>query len=215
MATLLVVESSIQGERSVSRGLTRRAVDVWRRAHPEGAVVVRDLVEQGPAHLSADGHLGRLVPEGERTEAQALALSAADRLAQEVRDATTVILGVPLYNWNVPTTVKAWVDHLLLSSLIRDPQDGSRIAGLDVVLVVSRGGSYGPGTPREGWDHATPWLLQVFESVGVTPRVVAVEMTLAEVNPALARFKEFARQSRAAAERAIDELWPAAEAAAV
>lgn len=214
MERLLVVDSSIQEERSVSRDLTRLAEDAWRRAHPDGVVRHRDLAEDGPDHLTPEWSRARSVPEGERTPSQAARVAGADQLAREVRDADTLILGVPLYNWNVPSTVKSWIDHLLASPLIRAPHAGpSLIAGLDVVLVMSRGGGYGPGTPKEGWDHATPWLLHVFESLGIEPRVVEVEMTLADVNPALARFKDLAKRSREAAEEAVRGLWAEDEVA--
>ena len=71
----------------------------------------------------------------------------------------------------------------------------------------SRGGGYAPGTPREGWDHAEPWLPHGAAHDGLVPRFITAELTLAETTPAMAALTPLAAESLAAAERAIDDLW--------
>jgi len=73
--------------------------------------------------------------------------------------------------------------------------------------VVTRGGGYGPEAPRHGWDHATPWLLHALSALGIVPEVIAVEMTLSVVNPALASFRPMMERDLAAAEAAVANLW--------
>lgn len=94
------------------------------------------------------------VPEAARTPEQRRALELAATLADELLDAQTILIAAPLYNFGVPAHLKAWIDLV-----ITDPRfgPGSRpLAGRPVVLVAVCGGGYGAGTPREGWDHATP-----------------------------------------------------------
>jgi FMN-dependent NADH-azoreductase len=74
---------------------------------------------------------------------------------------------------------------------------GWSLAGRPLALVVARGGGYGPGTPREGWDHATPWLQRIFGDVfGMDVQLISAELTLADVNPAMAGLRDLAAQSR-------------------
>jgi FMN-dependent NADH-azoreductase len=75
-------------------------------------------------------------------------------LIDEIKRADTILLGLPLYNFGPPSTVKAWVDHIVAPALSIDAETGAGLLGdTDFVVLASRGGGYGPGTPREGWDH--------------------------------------------------------------
>jgi len=110
--------------------------------------------------------------------------------------------------------VKAWVDHLIAPGLSIDAATGEGLlGGRDLIVLASRGGGYGAGTPREGWDHAEPWLPHGLSLTGLEPRFITAELTLADVNPAMAELRDLAAASLAAAERAIDEQWGAAVAA--
>jgi FMN-dependent NADH-azoreductase len=81
------------------------------------------------------------------------------------------------------------------------------LGGRDFIVLASRGGGYGEGTPRHGWNHAEPWLPHAIHFSGLEPRFIAAELTLAHTNPAMAELIPLAHQSLAAAERAIDDLW--------
>ncbi|MEH3067026.1 MAG: NAD(P)H-dependent oxidoreductase [Aeromicrobium erythreum] len=204
--TLLRLDTSIRVEESVSRRLTDLAVASWRRTHPTGDVVVRDLAADPVPHFDAAADTARS-REGLTSDEQAHA-DLADGLAQEVADATSLVIGMPLYNWGPPSQLKAWFDHLIASPLARDPQ--TMAPGLQVdeaILVVARGGSYGDGTPRAGWDHATDWAQKSFTAVGLDLRVVAVEMTLAPGAPYLAEFEHLYHRDLAVAEETLRDVW--------
>jgi FMN-dependent NADH-azoreductase len=80
------------------------------------------------------------------------------------------------------------------------------LEGKPAVLVVVRGGAYGPGTPRDGWDHSTGWVRRILEDVwGLDLRIVENEFTLVGVNPALDEFKDLAQQMRSDAEKLAAE----------
>jgi FMN-dependent NADH-azoreductase len=126
-----------------------------------------------------------------------------------------VLLGLPLYNFGPPSTVKAWVDHIVAAGLSIDAATGEGLlGGKDFVAIETRGGGYGPGTPREGWDHAQTWLAHGVSLTGLAPRFVVVELTMAETNPAMGELKPLAAQSLAEGQAAIDRLWQAEETAA-
>ncbi|GHG08561.1 MULTISPECIES: FMN-dependent NADH-azoreductase [Amycolatopsis] len=208
MAHLLHIDSSIQGDASVSRRLSARAAAAWREAHPDGTVTYRDLGANPIPHIDAAGGLAGRVPPAEHTPEQAAAWARTVELVEEVKAADTVLLGLPLYNFGPPSSVKAWVDHLIAPGLSIDPEtNAGLLGGREFVVLASRGGGYGEGTPREGWDHAEQWLPHGVSLTGLEPRFITAELTLAPVRPALAELIPLAEESLAAAERAIDELW--------
>ncbi|MFI2485652.1 FMN-dependent NADH-azoreductase [Promicromonospora kroppenstedtii] len=208
MATLLHIDASIQGDSSVSRQLTARAASAWRAAHPEGTVTYRDLGAHPVPHFDAAANQSRGLPADQHTPEQAESWARISELVGEVAAADTVLLGLPIYNYGAPSTVKSWVDHLMAPGLSFDPETGKGLlGGRDFVVVVSRGGGYGEGAPRQGWDHATAWLPHGVAMVGLEPRFITAELTLAGTNPAMAGLVPLAEESRRQAEAEIDDLW--------
>lgn len=198
MAQLLHIDSSVQGDRSVSRKLTARASDRWRTVHPDGTVVYRDLAEDPLPHFDP-----------------LVSATLSAELIAEIKAADTVLLGLPLYNFGPPSTVKAWVDHIVAPGLSIDPATGAGLlGGTELIALETRGGGYGSGTPREGWDHAQTWLTHGLSLTGLQPRFVVVEVTMAETNPAMAELKPLAAQSLADGQAEIDRLWSVGESAA-
>jgi FMN-dependent NADH-azoreductase len=206
---LLHVDSSIKGESSVSRRLTARAAAVWHAAHPGGTVTYRDLGADPLPHLDSDGGLARMVPADEHTPAQEASWALSVALVEEILAADVVLLGLPLYNFGPPSAVKAWVDHLIVPgvSMNRETYEGF-LGGREFVVLAARGGGYAAGTPRDGWDHSELWLPHGLSMTGLQPtRWITAELTLADVNPAMAELRPMAAESMAAAEREIDGLW--------
>ncbi|MCO1595324.1 NAD(P)H-dependent oxidoreductase [Micromonospora sp. RHAY321] len=210
---LLHIDSSIRGDWSVSRRLTARAVATWRAAHPDGVVTYRDLGAEPLPHLDAASGLARMTPTDQHTPAQRESWELSERLVREVQQADVVLLGLPLYNYGPPSSVKAWVDHLILPGLAYDPagQEGL-LGGREFVVLATRGGGYGEGAPRNGWDHAEPWLPHGLSMTGLEPRFITTELTLAPEVPAMADLIPLHEASLAAAEKEIDNLWLPASA---
>jgi FMN-dependent NADH-azoreductase len=207
MTHLLHIDSSVQGGASISRRLTARAAERWLATHPGGAVTYRDLAADPIPHLDAATGMARLVPADQRTPAQDESFSLSVALIEEIKNADTVLLGLPLYNFGPPSTVKAWVDHIVAPGLSIDPESGSGLLGdTDFIVLTSRGGGYGPGTPREGWDHAQAWLPHAVSLTGLQPRFITAELTMAEVNPAMADLKPLAAESLSRALAEIEKL---------
>lgn len=202
MSTLLRVDASIRVDGSVSRALADSAEAAWRAEHPDGVVVRRDLglhplpagawptlaaVQVGLEPVVNDDHLP--LPE-----AQALAAE----LASEVKTADAILLAIPLYNYGIAQHVKTWIDLLMIDSqLVRGP---SPTAGRPVIFTLARGGGYSPGTPKHGWDHATPYLERVFGDIfGMNIRTAAAELTLAPVTPGMEELIDAAKVSESEA----------------
>ena len=214
MAHLLHIDSSIQGDRSISRALSARAAARWHAAHPGSSVTYRDLAIDPIPHLGPAGAEARFVPADQHNEAQAASWALSEQLIGEVAAADTILLGLPLYNFGPPSTVKAWVDHLIAPGLSIDSATGEgKLGGHEMIVLQARGGGYGEGTPREGWDHAQPWLPHGVSLTGLEPRFITAELTLADVNPQMADLRDLAAASLKAAEAEVDELWAAAPVA--
>jgi FMN-dependent NADH-azoreductase len=209
MPHLLHIDSSFQGERSISRRLTARAAANWRAAHPDGTVTYRDLAADPVPHFDAETGLAMMVPQEQQTPAQARSHALRVELIGEIQQADTILLALPVYNYGAPSSVKAWIDHLVAPGLSVDPETHTGLlGGRDLIVLAARGGGYAPGTPREGWDHAQAWLPHGLSYTGLEPRVfITAELTLADSNPAMAELRPLAAESLAQAEREIDALW--------
>jgi FMN-dependent NADH-azoreductase len=208
MPHLLHIDSSVQGVKSVSRALSARAAERWRQTHAGGTVTYRDFAVDPVPHLTLETGVARIVPPAERTPAQVGSFALSVELIEEIKQADTLLLGLPVYNFGPPSTVKAWVDHLIARGhSIAADGSGGLLGDTEFIVLHARGGGYAAGTPREGWDHAEPWLSHAVSLTGLSPRFITAELTLAEVNPAMFDLKPLAAESLARAEAAVDELW--------
>ncbi|MFY1691310.1 FMN-dependent NADH-azoreductase [Plantactinospora sp. WMMB782] len=194
--SLFRLDASIRGEQSVSRAVADTAEAAWRRTHPSGVIVRRDLAATPvPADAWPTAVGAGFVPADQRTEAQTRAAALAASYVDELIAADTYLFAVPLYNYGPSQHVKAWIDMLLIDPRLA-PGQTSPLRGRPAALIVTRGGGYGPGTPREGWDHATPYYRRVFaDLLELDLHVSEVELTLAEVTPAMEPLRDLARQS--------------------
>ncbi|GAB3974479.1 NAD(P)H-dependent oxidoreductase [Plantactinospora veratri] len=194
--SLFRLDASIRGEQSVSRAVADTAEAAWTRTHPSGSVTRRDLAASPvPVDAWATAVSAGFVPADQRGEAQARAAALATTYADELVAADAYLLAVPLYNYGVSQHVKSWIDILLTDPRLA-PGQPSPLRGRPAALIVTRGGGYGPGTPREGWDHATPYYRRFFGDIlELDLHVCEVELTLAEVTPAMEPLRDLARQS--------------------
>jgi FMN-dependent NADH-azoreductase len=196
---LFRLDSSIRTEGSISREVADVVEDAWARDRPGDRIVRRDIgIAPLPSDVWAAAVAGSQTPEDARTLEQRRAVELAATLADELLDARTVLIAAPLYNFGVPAHLKAWMD-LVITDARFNPRSRP-LEGRPVVLVVARGGGYGAGTPREGWDHATPYLLRILGDVwGADVTLVEAELTLADVHEELAALRPAAAVSRAEA----------------
>lgn len=192
--TLFRLDASVRAEGSASRELADAVQSEWLQAHPDAAVHHRSIgTDPLPATAWADAVAGSATPVGDRSAEQQAAVGLAAELVDELLAASAVLLAVPLYNFGVSQHVKTWID--LVSTDPRAAAESPLLAGKPVVVCTVRGGAYGAGTPREGWDHSTGYLRRILEDVwGARVTVVEREFTLVGVNPALDDFVDMARK---------------------
>jgi FMN-dependent NADH-azoreductase len=197
---LFRLDASIRLDGSVSRQVADTVERSWRAEHPGGEVRYRDLGQSPlPSTAWTNALAAAPLPSSDRSPAQVEAVALARDLAGQLLDADGYLFAVPLYNFGVPQHVKVWWDVLWTDPQLRAL--GERpLAGRPAALVVVRGGGYGPGTPRDGWDHGTPWLRRILADVlGLDLQVTEAELTLAAVNPAMAGLVDKAAESLEAA----------------
>lgn len=194
MPTLLHIDSSCDLTHSRSRTLTQAFADAWRATGDDHGVRYRDLHQDSPPHLP-DSWLhwpARLRPAG--TSVPPTAERLQEELVAELLSADVVVVGAPLYNYSLPSTLKAWLDYIHVPG-VTAAYDGNDVpmAGRPAVIMNTRGAVYDAGTPTEGWDHGTPVLeLILGASLGMSIEVVTASRTLADFVPMLS-----AEQARA------------------
>jgi FMN-dependent NADH-azoreductase len=201
MSSLYRLDASIRNEGSHSRALADLVEQEWRTARPGSPIVRRHVgLDPVPADAWSTAVGATATPEEARTPEQRAAIARAAREVDALTDADALLFAVPLYNFGVSQHFKTWVDLAIIDPRLA-PGSTPAIAGKPAVLVAVRGGGYAPGTPREGWDHATGWMRRILEDVWqLDLRVVETELTLADVNPAMAELRGLAAQLRARAE---------------
>jgi FMN-dependent NADH-azoreductase len=205
MSTLLHLDSSADVHGSVSRHLTARFADGWVQCGHR--VVRRDLFVDQPPHLPDNAlHWSpslRLAGESVTAEDERY----QQELCTELLEADVVLIGAPMYNWSVPSTLKAWIDWVHVPGLTAPggPTDPAPLGGKPVVIVSARGLAYGPGTGMD--DHELAALTQLFAgSMRMELHPVLAELTLADRVPDLASKSTAGAASRAAAAAEIDRL---------
>jgi len=198
--SLFRLDASIRTEESRSRAIADIVEEEWRATHPTSPVTRRHIgTHPIPATTWALAAQVGATPEDERSPEQLEAVATATREVDLLVDADAALFAVPLYNFGVSQHFKAWVDLLITDPRMTGEEPAT--AGTPAVLAVVRGGFYGAGSPREGWDYASGWMQRILGEVWKFDlEVVEEEFTLVGVNPALDEFKEMAVELRAKAE---------------
>lgn len=166
---LLHVDSSILGAGSVSRTLSAEIVAAERRLHPDITVTYRDLAAAPVGHLSG-AHLAAAQGAMPEAEPLRLDLAAGQAALEEFLAADIVVVGAPMYNFAVPSQLKAWIDRLAVAGkTFRYTEHGPQglAGGKKVIVASSRGGFYGAGTPIAFLDHQENYLRGVFGFFGI------------------------------------------------
>jgi FMN-dependent NADH-azoreductase len=202
--SLFRLDASIRDEGSHSRALADIIQATWREANPGVEIVRRDIgLHPLASTLWPLAVTGSWLPEADRSDAQRDAALEAAALADEVLNADSLLFAIPLYNFGVSEHFKTWVDVMITEQ----PRLVPALKGKHAVAVLVRGGAYGPGTPREGWDHSTGWIKRILVDVwGLDLQTVELEFTLVGVNPALDEFKDMAEEMRIAAKREAEGI---------
>lgn len=203
MAHLLHVDSSALSAGSVSKEIADTFRAAWQQAHPGGEITYRDLGRDPVPALGEAGISAGVLPARQHTPEQAAAFTLRSELVDEVLAADTYLFTLPMYNWGVPATFKAWLEQVILTGRTLAFGQTPPLAGRPATIVLAYGGGYDPGTPREGWDFVQPYLETVLgKALGLDVTVIKAQLTLAERTPAMADLIPASKQLRAAAHEA-------------
>ncbi|GAA0938631.1 FMN-dependent NADH-azoreductase [Nonomuraea longicatena] len=193
---------------SFSRELSRVYADTWRAAHPDAGYVYRDLAANPVPHITeawtelSDHVMSHEITdisrygEAARTPARRKAWEIVRPLLDEVVAADTVLIGTPMYNYSIPSSLKAWLDQITFPKM--------SLKGRSFVVTAARGGAYGPGTPREPVDHQERFLRDFVAGHFAVDDITFITTELANslIDPALAHRREEHERSRQAALKA-------------
>ena len=167
MTTLLVIETSPRGAHSISRNMTRRFVADWRAAHPDGKVVGRDLMDAGLRFVDAAWLQAYFTPPERHSSEMAQVLKLSDELVAEVLAADHIVIATPVYNYNVPALLKAWIDHIVRKGLTLGFDGRGLLVGKKATVLIASGGVYTEGSPIHGRDIATQYLRLILGVIGI------------------------------------------------
>ncbi len=171
MPTLLHIDSSPMGNSSVTRYLTREFTEQWKLANPGAKIISRDLTVSGLKPVDAEWVGAAYTPPPARTPEQKQALALSDTLVAELMEADEYVIGVPMWNFGVPSLVKAWIDQIARAGVTFAYVDGAPkglIVGKKATFLIAAGGSYDAGTATEGLNFVEPYLKTVFGFLGLT-----------------------------------------------
>ena len=166
MSKVLVIESSARQQGSVSRQLTEQFIAQWQATHPADQIQVRDLAVEQVPHLDANLLGGWMTPADQQSVAEQSALALSNKLTDEVLAADVLVLAAPMYNFAIPSTLKAWLDHVLRAGVtFKYTETGPQglLTGKRAFVLTARGGIYAGGN----MDHQEPYLRQALAFIGI------------------------------------------------
>ncbi len=165
---LLVVETSPRGNASISRRLTHRFVADWRAAHPQGEVVLRDLADTDLPYVDAAWLKAYFTPAEHQSPDMKKTLRMSDVLVAELLAADHLVIGTPVYNYNVPAALKGWIDHIVRKGQTLGFNGEGLVTGKKATVLIASGGSYGEGSPIRDRDIATQYLRLILNVIGIS-----------------------------------------------
>ncbi|HEX8612765.1 MAG TPA: NAD(P)H-dependent oxidoreductase [Telluria sp.] len=168
MTQLLVVETSPRGNNSISRQMTRRFVADWRAVHPGGNVLERDLMETNLPFVTASWLEAYFTPPAQQSPAMKDRLALSDQLVAELLAADQVVIATPVYNYNVPAVLKAWIDHIVRKGMTLGFDGRGLLTGKKATVLIASGGVYTEGSPIRERDIATQYLRLILGVIGIT-----------------------------------------------
>jgi FMN-dependent NADH-azoreductase len=197
MKTLLHIDSGLFSDASQSNQLSQTFVAEFQQANPETRVIRRDLAASALPHLDAGIVSAFMTPAADRDAGQQEAAARSDQAIAELQQADVLVIGLPMYNFSLPSTLKAWIDHVARAGITfryTDSGPEGLLQGKQAFILAARGGLY----RDNGNDHQIPYIKQILAFMGITDVTVidAEGLNLGEepkqqaLNGARAAFKD-------------------------
>jgi FMN-dependent NADH-azoreductase len=202
MSKVLVVTASPRGERSVSRALSSQFAQLWAQQHPQDTVLLRDLGHHPVPHVTEPWVVGAFAPPEAQSAESKSAIAVSDQLVEEFLGCDRFVFGVPMYNFNIPSTFKAYIDQIVRAGktfAVGPNGYEGLVKGKQALFITSSGGSYGAGSPASHLNFQEPYLRAIFGFIGLTDvRFISAD--------SLNLGDDAAKQSREKAENALRDL---------
>lgn len=166
MSRVLVIESSARQQGSVSRELTQQFIANWKATNPADQIQVRDVAANPLPHLDLTLLGGWMTPAEQQSDAEKAALARSNELTEELLAADVLVLAAPMYNFAIPSTLKAWLDHVLRAGVtFKYTETGPQglLTGKRAIVLTARGGIYA----GSALDHQEPYLRQALAFIGI------------------------------------------------
>ena len=167
MPTLLVIESSPRGDQSMSRGLTAMFVERWKKNHPDGRVVERDLMQSNLPFVTLPWLGAYFTPAEQQTAEMKDLLALSNELVEEILAADYIAIGTPVYNYNLPAVLKAYIDHIVRKGMTLGFAGEGLVHGKVCTILMASGGVYTQGSPIQDRDMATQYLRLILKVIGI------------------------------------------------
>lgn len=170
MTKILHIDTSPMGDNSYSRRYSAQIVKALQDGGKAAQIVYRDLAEKPLPHLTGLTLSAFFTPADQRSDEQRDAVRLSDQLVSELQDADTIVLGVPMWNFGIPSVLKAWIDHVARAGItFRYTANGPEglLKGKKVIIASARGGVYSTG-PAAHMDHQEQYLIDVLGFIGIT-----------------------------------------------
>jgi len=171
---LLYITVSPRGNHSISRQLGNAAVEAWKKKNPTGRVIERDLSKTALTFVDLDWIGGAFAPPEYHTENHKKALAISDELVSELVEADEIVLATPMFNFAIPASLKAWIDHVVRAGKTFRYNAEGRPEGLlagknkKVLAIIASGGAYSERTGMTALDHESPYLRFILGFMGIT-----------------------------------------------
>jgi FMN-dependent NADH-azoreductase len=167
MPTLLVVNASPRGDQSLSRGLSAMFVDRWRANNPDGRVIERDLMESNLPFVTMPWLGAYFTPVDRQSAEMRDMLRLSDALVDEILAADHIVIGTPVYNYNIPAVLKAYIDHIVRKGRTLGFSGEGLVHGKACTVAMASGGVYSEGSPIRDRDIATTYLRLILAVIGI------------------------------------------------
>lgn len=168
MTKLLLIETSPRGPASVSRNLTARFIAEWQAANADGEIVTRDMAHDALPHVTMDWLAAYFTPPEALTPEMKAQLALSDTLVQELLESDEIVISTPVYNYNIPASLKAWVDHIVRKGLTLGFDGAGLVTGKKATIIIASGGVYGEGAPIANRNIAPQYLKLILNVLGIT-----------------------------------------------
>lgn len=172
MPHILHIDSSPRGDRSFSRKFSGEFISAWKNAHPQDTVTYRDIGHNTIPHIDEVSIAAAFTPPEARTPELAQVIEFSDTLVDEFLAADRYVFGIPMYNFNVPSTFKAYIDQIVrvgrTFAVTKEGGFKGLVEGKKMLIITARGGNFSPGSPAAPYDYQEPYLKAIFGFIGIT-----------------------------------------------